>query len=118
MKHYKAVFDYIGGSLPEKEKDWAEFVFVNRYNLYCDSTNPLLESWNAAYTGPHDGGKPGSQYDSYIREKARVFVENCNDHLMRSPSMTGIEEFYLDENLQFKARLRNNIIMGFHLEEY
>lgn len=114
---FKAAFDYDGKEPGFFEKPFVEKLFVLSYNYWCDQANPHLETWNDEYTGPNDGGNPGSKYDAYIRDKASFIVDEINEIFAEgSKGKTSIEKFFLDEHCRFLAKLKNGSIMGVHLE--
>lgn len=112
---YKVKFKYEGVEPKGLMKRLIENAYVQIYNHYCDIVNPLLDGWNRMYTGPNDGGDPGSQYDSFIRQKEMGVVDMINSIWINGGHPFGIKEFFIGEECDFRARLDDGTAMQMFL---
>ena len=112
---FKVCFKYEGIEPKGFRKRLIENAYVQIYNKYCGIVNPLLDGWNNLYTGPNDGGEPGSQYDSYIREKEMGVIDMINTIWINGGHPFGIKEFFAGEECDFRARLDDGTVMQMYL---
>ena len=112
---YKVKFNYEGIEPRGFKKRLIENAYVQIYNHFCNITNPLLDGWNQMYAGPNDGGEPGSQYDSFIRQKQTDVADVINSIWVNRDYRYGIKEFFIGEECDFRARLDDGTAMSMYL---
>lgn len=109
---YKAVFYYDGNEPKGLDKKLIEYTFASVYNVYCNAVNPHYEEWNNAH-------KEGD-YMTYIREKTQPYIDEINNTWKSEPSihyLIPIEEFFLGEECNLSAKLKDGTIMTFFLRK-
>jgi len=118
-------FEYEGpkaDSYSEKYCDILQNHYMHRYNQFCDLVNPLIEKWNAEYTGTDDdilfedgSTNPDSEYNRYIIAKETEIVERYMQPLLKGS--LSIKRYFIGEMADFRIELRDGTTMKMVISE-